>query len=76
MARTLAEGLTCLPGVTLRAQPEANSVFVDLPAAMQARLQEAGGVFYRFIGEGGARLVCSWASRPDDVEAFLACAQA
>ncbi len=75
MARLLADGLAALPGVTLRVQPQANSVFLQMPEPMQRRLDEAGWVFYRFIGEGGARLVCSWATRPEEVEAFVACAR-
>ncbi len=74
MARLLAQGLADLPGVTLMAEPEANAVFALLPQAMQARLVDEGWVFYRFIGQGGVRLVCSWATSQDDVMSLLYCA--
>ncbi len=74
MARLLADGLAAMPGVTLMLEPQANTVFAQLPGAMLERLTAKGWVFYRFIAQGGVRLVCSWATRHSDVTAFLRCA--
>ena len=51
---------------------QANSVFVDMPAAMVEALHARGWRFYTFIGCGGARLMCSWDTTADDVDAFVA----
>jgi threonine aldolase len=70
LARQLADGLRAL-GFNLVAPVEANGVFVELPPRVFAAL-EGRWHFYRFIGEHGYRLMCSWATRPEDVGAFLA----
>ncbi len=44
-----------------------NAVFLGLDAAASARLRASGWSFYAFIG-GGARFVCSWDSRADEVD--------
>lgn len=70
-ARVLAAGLREL-GFRLVAPTEANGVFVELPPAAVAALEARGWHFYRFIGEHGYRLMCSWETRDEDVAAFLA----
>ncbi|MGH7997205.1 MAG: threonine aldolase, partial [Opitutaceae bacterium] len=70
-AAKLAQGLRGLPGIGLLREPEVNSVFVELPPRVAIALQ-ARWRFYRFYGENGYRLMCSWATRDEDVEAFLA----
>jgi threonine aldolase len=72
MARDLAERLGRLPEVRLLEPTEANAVFVELPPAAHTRLQERGWLYYQFIGSGGARLMCSWATRPEDLDALMA----
>ena len=74
-ARALADGLRAL-GFALLAPVEANGVFVELPAAVQAALEARGWHFYKFVGEHGYRLMCSWETRDEDVAAFLADARA
>lgn len=74
-ATKLAEGLRAL-GFPLLEPTEANGVFVELPPAIFAGLTARGWHFYLFIGERGYRLMCSWATRDEDVEAFLADAKA
>jgi threonine aldolase len=74
MAKLLADGLAALPGVTLMLEPQANTVFAQLPEAMLGRLSSRGWIFYRFIGNGGVRLVCSWATSHNDVSTFLSSA--
>ncbi len=70
MAQRLSAGLVEL-GFTLVAPTEANGVFVALPASLAAALEQRGWHFYRFVGENGYRLMCSWATRPEEVAAFL-----
>ena len=70
-ALQLAEGLQGIPGVTLAHPCQANAVFLQLPPAVADGLRAKGWHFYSFIGTGGARLMCSWETRPEDVEAFI-----
>jgi threonine aldolase len=72
MARRLSERITNLPGVRLLAPVQANGVFVELPAAVQARLREKGWRFYTFLGETGCRLMCAWDTTPETVDRFAA----
>ena len=64
--------------------PNTNEVFVALPEAAAARMERAGFVFYRWGGADGAggaggratvRLVTSFDSDADDVDALLAAAR-
>jgi threonine aldolase len=70
-AQTLAAGLQALGG-TLIAPTEANGVFVELAPRVVAALEAKGWHFYKFVGEHGYRLMCSWATTPAEVAAFLA----
>lgn len=72
MAHYLAEGLRKLPGAELMFPPQANSVFVQLPPTVLARLRERGWTFYTFIGAGGARFVCAWNTTSALLDALLA----
>lgn len=76
MARRLATGLQTVPGARLLFPVEANGVFVELTPALAAGLAERGWQFYRFVGEHGYRLMGSWATTSDEVDAFLADARA
>ena len=71
MAKMLAENLQALPGVNLMFPVEANAVFAEMPPAMAEYLQQAGWHFYTFIGSGGVRLMTSWNTAPETIEAFL-----
>lgn len=51
---------------------EANAVFAEFSLAVQEGLRARGWRFYTFIGQGGCRLMCSWDTRPEDVDAFVA----
>ncbi len=70
MAARLAERLTAVEGVSLLHPCEANAVFVQMPAAVSRRLREGGWRFYDFVGGGGARFVCSWATTAEHVDAL------
>lgn len=74
-AQALAAGLGAL-GFSFVAPPEANGVFVELPPRVATALEARGWHFYRFVGEHGYRLMCSWDTRDDDIAAFLADAKA
>jgi threonine aldolase len=70
-AQALAAGLRAL-GCTLLAPVEANGVFVELAPRVVTALAAKGWHFYKFVGEHGYRLMCSWATPDADVNAFLA----
>jgi threonine aldolase len=72
MTQRLAAALRPLPGVGLIIEPEVNAVFVTLPPAAAAALRRAGWSFYTFIGAEGCRLMCSWDTREDDIDSFVA----
>ena len=71
LAKQLESGLRAIEGVEILHPVEANAVFAKLPAAMDKRLRDKGWKIYNFIG-GGARLMCSWKTTPEDVAAVLA----
>ncbi len=76
MAARLAAALRPLPGIRFLAEPQANGVFLELPPAAVAKLEASGWHFYRFIGDHGYRLMCSWATAPEAVDRFAADAKA
>lgn len=51
---------------------EVNSVFVEMPKAVIDALHRKGWHFYTFIGLGGARLMCSWDTTQETIDAFVA----
>jgi threonine aldolase len=59
-------------GARLIAPVEANGVFVELSPALVQGLEARGWHFYRFVGEHGYRVMCSWATREETVDGFLA----
>jgi threonine aldolase len=61
-----------VPGVKVLHTPQANSVFAELPRATIDTLHDAGWRFYEFIAGGGCRLMCSWDTTPESVDAFAA----
>ena len=74
-AQALAAGLRDV-GFRILMSTDANGVFVELPSRVVVALEQRGWRFYRFIGEHGYRLMCSWETRNEDVDAFLADARA
>ena len=73
-AARLAEGLTALPGVSLRDPVEANELFVAMPDGIKDGLEARGFRFYRW-DESVIRLVTAWNTDEADVDAFLAAAR-
>jgi threonine aldolase len=72
LAQLLAQGLERIAGTTLLYPVEANAVFVSLPKTCHERLAARGWHYYTFIGQGGARFMCSWATTEGDVNLLLA----
>ena len=87
MAKRLSDGIASLAGCRLAAPTEINEVFAILPQAMADRLRGAGAVFADWPkataesdtapgeGEVMVRLVASFATTDDHVDAFLEAAQ-
>ena len=70
-AGLLEQLLEEIPEVEILFPRQANAVFVSFPAQLSASLHARGWHFYTFIGSGGARLMCSWASTEEGVRAFV-----
>jgi len=71
MAQRLAMGIEAGSPFVLAHPVEANAVFVRMPEAAHARLNEMGWACYRF-DDGSVRFVCSWAATEEAVDALLA----
>jgi threonine aldolase len=71
-ARLIEQAAAAVPGVRVKYPCQANSVFLDLSPAMVEGVRRRGWLFYTFIGSGGARFMCSWETREEDVEALVA----
>ncbi len=76
MASRLAAALEAVDGVRLAHPPEANAVFANLPAPAIQGLAEAlpgDHPFYVWDESAGTvRLMCSWDTQPEDVDALAA----
>jgi threonine aldolase len=72
MAQRLASGLERIAGMRLLYPTEVNAVFAALPPECHRQLADEGWRYYTFIGPGGARFMCSWATTDADVDALLA----
>jgi threonine aldolase len=70
-AQRLAEQLVKIPGVSLVAPVQANAVFAQLPEKLAAGLHSQGWHFYDFIGEGGARFMCSWQTTDAQIDELM-----
>lgn len=70
MASMMADELKKLD-IAVRYPVQSNAVFADLSPPVCERLRAKGWQFYTFIGEGGARLLCSWDIQESDVKAFI-----
>lgn len=80
MASRLAEGLRAVGDAELVHPVDANLIFVRMPAETHARAKAAGAIYHQMPdppdreADGGitARLVCSFATREEDVDGLLA----
>ena len=77
MAGRLADGLARIPGVAIIHPVEANEVFATLPDAVIDGLLDDGFLFFRrSTPDGpGIRLVTSFATRAEHVDAFIGAAR-
>lgn len=74
MGKRLADGLAMKDGMIQRHPVQANMMFPEWPEGTHERLENAGAVYYRFpapVGREAARLVTSWSTTAEDVDAFL-----
>jgi threonine aldolase len=71
LAAQLASALQPVPGLTLLRPVDANAVFVDMPPQLAQAMAREGWHFHR-MGEAGYRLMCSWATRAQDIARFAA----
>jgi threonine aldolase len=71
-ARRLAEELVRIPDVSLLLPVQANAVFAQLPDNAAAELRRQGWHFYDFIGDGGARFMCSWQTTDAQIDDLVA----
>lgn len=69
-ARLLAGKFNATPGVQLTRPVEANAVFAQLSPEVEARLERAGWVYYKFIG-GSARFMCSWQTTEASIDQLV-----
>jgi threonine aldolase len=72
MAERLQTALARLSGIQLAFTRQANAVFLLMPDALAAALHERGWVFYQMHNAVEYRLMCSWDTTPDDVDALVA----
>jgi threonine aldolase len=72
MARRLRDALAAVPGVELAYPVEANAVFVALPVTAIERLHERYHFYVWDEDTGVVRLMCSWQTTPEDVDALAA----
>ncbi|MGH8425617.1 MAG: threonine aldolase family protein, partial [Pseudomonas fluorescens] len=71
-AQLLAELVSDIPGVELMFPVQANGVFLQLSEPAIAALTAKGWRFYTFIGNGGARFMCSWDTEEERVRELAA----
>lgn len=76
MARALAAGLATVPGVSLQQRVEANEVFVIMPVELAEQLRAVADFYSWDERADEHRLVTSWDTTLEDVEAFVAAARA
>ena len=71
MAKRLETAIHYLTGVQIVHPVQTNGVFARLPEEAVRAMHERGWHFYTHVGtEGEARLMCSWDTTPEDVDAF------
>jgi threonine aldolase len=71
-AERLERRLADIHGVELIGRRQANAIFLRLPPGVAEAVRGRGWRFYDFIGAGGSRLMCSWATTDADIDALVA----
>src|SRR6266478_8190815 len=73
MARRLESAIRKIPSVNIVHPVQTNAVFATIPDKMVSGMYERGWKFYTHVGsQGEARLMCSWDTTTEDVDAFAA----
>jgi threonine aldolase len=72
MAARLARALREVPGLRITQAVQANAVFAILPADVTRALQERWPFYVWDEATGEVRWMCSWSTRPEDVDSFVA----
>jgi threonine aldolase len=72
MAKRLETGLKQISKLKISFPCETNGVFVRMPQAVIKGLYEKGWKFYTHVSPDDARLMCSWDTTEEDVDAFVA----
>jgi threonine aldolase len=72
MAARLAEALLAVGGVRLTQPVQANGVFAILPPGVTERVRRDWRFYTWDESTGEVRLMCSWDTTPDEVDAFAA----
>ena len=71
-AAYLEEQLAQIAELKILFPRHANAVFVEMPIPLLQALHKADWHFYTFIGQGGARLMCSWNTTYQRIDEFVA----
>jgi threonine aldolase len=72
MAQRLVTGMTAVPDIEITQSVDANAVFAMLPEGMTERLQQDFHFYVWNDTTGEVRLMTSWATAPEDVDACVA----
>ena len=72
MARRLEAAILHLPHVEIAHPVQTNTVFARLPDEVVKDMHQRGWKFYTHVSQDNARLMCSWDTTPEDVDAFAA----
>jgi threonine aldolase len=73
MAKRLEAGLKNISGVSISYPVQSNAVFAKIPQATEEKMHARGWQFYTgVVTPGESRLMCSWDTMPEDVDAFVA----
>jgi threonine aldolase len=72
IAKLLEAGLRKIPGVNISHPVQSNAVFARIPKPIEQKLRELGWQFSTGgVTAGDSRLMCSWDSTPEDVDAVV-----
>jgi threonine aldolase len=72
MAQRLDTAIRHLPNVKIAHPVQTNSVFARLPDEVVQGMHQRGWKFYTHVSQDNARLMCSWDTTAEDVDAFAA----
>ncbi len=72
MARRLEAAIGHLPQVEIAHPVQTNTVFARLSKEVVQAMHQRGWKFYTHVSPDNARLMCSWDTTPEDVDAFAA----